>query len=806
MKKKLLLTLLVFVSLSSISRGQIWQGIERILWDAADKANWSVYASNEHDLSDGGLGGPATFILDGRSDTYWHSVWGADVLPGVTLDIHFNHTKEVKSIILQQRKQQNRQIEDFRLYFKTNLDDSWGDPILEESLSSSTAPQKLDFGKKYSGRYMRIEILSKTDGTTSNVCLAQVGIGIVESYNEEEYTTLQDFLMIPVDDLTIDRITNSTRKYWEATELTSVTPYINISEDLIEFCNDLSITQLLIDTNVDSWQYQCNASWIDIVDLRDNDVNGLEITVSEYKELNMRSDTIFFEAAGEIVKMPIIQQGVQLSPDFIPEDTYVTPSQATSTTSYTQNHTADNLINRNTTGGNNYHSAVNHSSEVVKESLEFTFPQPSDKIDYLVYHSAGAGNFHDISIFVETEESQGYKHIGDYNWGEAGGTKKFQFPESQHDVTRIKLELDVSPNGGFIAAREIEFCSATDDFPLNEPLLKVFTDLSCSKLRTDYTSEDVDKLPQFFQIIAEKIESENYETDYRINSYEPYSNPDYFASVLNTNAYNPFDNPTGIYANEGDIVYVMVQDISHDISLMSVSAGSVNRSSYSLNPGINRIKIERTGLLYVSYIADLTTNPDPVTIHIVEGGGIINGYWDIEKKSGNEWSEILNNASHEVIDIIGDKFMGIFHVEPLRENLAYCDDISNSVKIWDALVESQWNIIGLNKYPRPRNNRMLGISFEGSGHMWATWYTTGYNVYTLTGEVLYPGIVNGDNIWGMGHEHGHCNQHSINWPSMTEVSVNFFSQLALEEVINSYREITDDNRHLESSQMSNPVV
>lgn len=64
--------------------------------------------------------------------------------------------------------------------------------------------------------------------------------------------------------------------------------------------------------------------------------------------------------------------------------------------------------------------------------------------------------------------------------------------------------------------------------------------------------------------------------------------------------------------------------------------------------------------------------------------------------------------------------------------------------------------------------------------------------------MLAPGVLQGNRLWGIGHEIGHCYQHPFNWRSMSESSNNFFAQLILDQVTNAI------NGNEQASDMENP--
>ena len=312
----------------------------------------------------------------------------------------------------------------------------------------------------------------------------------------------------------------------------------------------------------------------------------------------------------------------------------------------------------------------------------------------------------------------------------------------------------------------------------------------------------VQALPEFLQLIARKVKSGAYEDkEFRIASYKAYSHPEFAAKVRNINALNKFDNPTGIAAEKGDEILVFVGPThGEDIALASVSPAGIESSTYPLNEGVNKIKINRSGLLYVMYHTDISTPKKPVKVHIPVGSGTVNGYFDVTRHTDKDWKRMIGKAPHSMFDIVGRYSMMILHTEYLK---AYSpDSITKSVMVWDESVRAMWKIMGFDKYPQPHNNRQLGVSVEGGAHMFATWYYCGYSVgdqgNTLKNEVLAPGVLQGNRLWGFGHEVGHCYQHPFNWRSMSESSNNFFAQLILDQVTNPI------NGNELASDMENP--
>ncbi len=424
---------------------------------------------------------------------------------------------------------------------------------------------------------------------------------------------------------------------------------------------------------------------------------------------------------------------------------------------------------------------------------EFVFTTPGT-IDYISFAQA---NFSKVEL--EAQSNGSYKKLGTFDL-DSGKTIRFKKPLTQVQKMKMKVTYEEGANPSF-SVREISFFQKPDQ-TINKQLLKVFKDTSCTSLIDNPNEADLKQLPELFQIIAAKLKTGKYEDkEFRMGSYKAYSHPEYAAKVRNINALNPFDNPTGIYGSQGDEIIVMVGPThGEQISLSSVSPMGINSGTYPLDQGINKITLDRDGLLYVMYHTDISTKKKNIKVHIPVGSGKVNGYFDITKHNDKDWQKLIAKAGHSMFDIVGTHSMMILATEYLKKYSP--ENITNSVNVWDKSVAAMWKIMGFDQYPKPHNNRQLGTSVGQGAHMFATWYYCGYstgdNGVTLKNEVIAPGILQGNRLWGIGHEIGHCYQHPFNWRSMSESSNNFFAQLILDQVTNP------TNGNTNASDMENP--
>ena len=472
----------------------------------------------------------------------------------------------------------------------------------------------------------------------------------------------------------------------------------------------------------------------------------------------------------------------------VPEDILLHVKEAASSQSpYSGNHSVKQAVDGSMESANLHAPGVHHVEG------EFVVEVP-ETIHYIIFSGA---DFNEIAVSAMSGSS--WKDHGKFD---IGGSRMIRFKKPLQKVRKIRLTVDY-PEGSSpsFTVREISFYKRVESV-LNRKLLKVFKDTSCSSINPRCTLTDLKALPEFLQMIAKKIKSGDYEDkEFRIASYKAYSHPEFAAKVRNINALNKFDNPTGIVAEKGDEILVFVGPThGEDIGLASVSPAGIESSSYPLNEGVNKIRINRSGLLYVMYHTDISTPKKPITVHIPVGSGIVNGYFDVTRHTDKDWKRMISNAPHSMFDIVGRNSMMILHTKYLKDYSP--DSITKSVRVWDESVKAMWKIMGFDKYPQPHNNRQLGVSVEGGAHMFATWYYCGYSIgdqgNTLKNEVLAPGVLQGNRLWGIGHEIGHCYQHPFNWRSMSESSNNFFAPLNLDQVT------TAKKGNEQSSDMENP--
>ena len=226
----------------------------------------------------------------------------------------------------------------------------------------------------------------------------------------------------------------------------------------------------------------------------------------------------------------------------------------------------------------------------------------------------------------------------------------------------------------------------------------IFADDACTELSSTYASMNIAnikadanylKLPTVLQEMVLKVRdgdwteangatgksswNDEYARKFRVQMYEPYSIEGEITSYLRFNAHSNMDNPTGLYANSGQPMYIIVEGEIADGAELWVAhvAGHgltyyYNNAAYTqLKEGLNVVPYFSDGSqLWINYVVH-TYNSNgssledkfphkisdykPLKIHIE--GGHINGYYNAigdfrAADSGTEdlWGAVDNDA------------------------------------------------------------------------------------------------------------------------------------------------------------------
>lgn len=569
----------------------------------------------------------------------------------------------------------------------------------------------------------------------------------------------------------------------------SITEIFEIAtEDLIQnFSKDAANVSISITTNlnVDNWEAKVTDKWLRATQFK----NSLKISVDANIGSNRRTANVKVSSATKHYTITVTQYSA--SDIVIEEDIQVKPYAGKASEEETDpdrsiEHSFDDKFIAD--GGVPYHSKWGQSADF-PVILEYYFEGNTD-IDYFIYHTnSGNGTFGKFDVYTQTKENTEYVHQGsyDFNMRNSPSIASLKTPVK---ATKVKFEVHSRKNG-YVSCDEMQFFKKNKKNTLEEQLLTVFTDITCSEIKPDVTQEQIEALPEFFIQTASALKDDSYnkwEKEFRIREYYPYSSADEWADKLMTRKYGDLDNPTGIYVNEGDEVVVLVGNThGQSISIQNIgeetSKGyaqtSVNGDIYPLKEGVNKLTAKQTGMLFVMYNTNIQ-NPDaqPIKIHIPLGGGKVCGFFSLKEHQTNEkYKELIDKADYKYFCVIGNAIILYFHHKQLKAAVPY--DILSSIELWDNMIQWQQELMGIEDvYPKQMNNHIFAISPEG-GYMWASEGRIGF-VYTALGDILRKSyLMASRNSWGPAHEIGHVHQGAINWASTTESSNNLFSNYTI---------------------------
>ena len=293
---------------------------------------------------------------------------------------------------------------------------------------------------------------------------------------------------------------------------------------------------------------------------------------------------------------------------------------------------------------------------------------------------------------------KGYTY-GNYGYAHIDGSSNIVGWETDSNPTQWNIsEITITPD----IQASIDIFTSSDAAATH--LANLFEDQACTTLKTAYASAaslqnsaDYQALPATLKAMALKIANNswaeaNYNTSkegwdntrakrYRVQLYEPYNDIDLASTALSLNTHTNMNNPTGIFANNGDVLYVMVQGEIKDHATLYLSSHTGHgrlggaKDGYELKSGLNVVPVYNDeSNFYVNYVVEtfdtsngkrgnqakarkLSDFPN-LTIHIE--GGHINGYYNKvgdtlygEGDKNADWEYLEARATQRDLTILG---------------------------------------------------------------------------------------------------------------------------------------------------------
>lgn len=430
----------------------------------------------------------------------------------------------------------------------------------------------------------------------------------------------------------------------------------------------------------------------------------------------------------------------------------------------------------------------------------------------------------DNSVFTATSVGGNYAIAvsgkGGYNYMHADGSNNIVCWESSNansqwtmDVVNIDAET-LNANWNELASIDP---SAETTATYQTHLDNLFSDKACTTLKKSFANEnavkndaDYNALPVILQEMVLKVyknswAEENYNNNkedwdagyakkYRVQLYEPYNEPEAAASALGINAHTNLNNPTGIFANDREALYVMVGgEIGAGASLYITSyTGNGNLGGYGngveLKQGLNIVPSFGDGnnycINYVVHTFDTSKGKgnkakayrlsdfEDLKIHIE--GGYINGYYNkvgddlYTPDQGADWNYLEARASQTTVTILGKYITLQFPLNDAVDNdghtnkgMSYYLDQSNvegiidewdNVMLWERLVLGllDENTINAEAKKSPYSDKERLFDYTGNDGEFAAGYEDYYNVHGLSLGVGYNYMYGG---WD------HCGYH-----------------------------------------------
>lgn len=532
-------------------------------------------------------------------------------------------------------------------------------------------------------------------------------------------------------------------------------PFISLKSPELHVARVEGTYDIAISTNMSNLQASSNSEWckVAIID------NKLQIQVALNPNDNSRQAYITVKSETTTAVLALTQRGLTGAL----EDVKLIVNKADASSSESTNGIEASIDGDYTTV---YRSSKdNSSSNYFPITLNYYF-KDLDKMDYLIYNpqiNGTEGNIKEVELWIATKEEPNLIKYGDYDFKGISTASRIDFTKTLLNPTQIQFV--VKSANGYLVCSEMEFYKKIENFDF----LTIFTDNSCSEIKKNITERDILKIESsFYRGLALDIYHKTYDKEFRIQKYESYQNPKVMSSFNRTKKYGLNDNPTGIYAQEGEEIILFAGD--HDVKIDLFIQKPYNKTAgtrYELSNGFNKIIAPHDGLMYIIYYTDAGTEP-PVRINIVTG--IVNGYFDIAIHSEQDWNRLLNKASFDFFDLKSKKVMMTFETEAFRQ---YTPSGLALANLYDSIIYLEYEITGLTKYKREYKNRLYMVAINNDqGYMYTKDYYTGYALETQY-KILNPNNLRKD-PWGVAHEFGHVHQiiSNFRWNGVGEVTNN----------------------------------
>lgn len=287
--------------------------------------------------------------------------------------------------------------------------------------------------------------------------------------------------------------------------------------------------------------------------------------------------------------------------------------------------------------------------------------------------------------------------------------------------------------------------------------------------------------------LAESMIKGNYQKEYQLKTYRPIASNKILQNKLKlSDGYSRYENITGMYLEKGENVVLVGDMHGREINLLipdwmrqptpefaptkDPEGWELKKQVIALHEGVNVIHVEKSGNVYIDYFADDPETAPGVTIHFVTGK--VNGYFDAETQTNEDWNKLLDQAVSPVMDV-KTRYMQLAYPVEFLKKFDYGKG-RELAQAYDQIMTQQYEFCGALKYNRVPEKRILArVNFN------YFMFRDGDGVAFLGNESTMKSALGPDiyKDWGVNHEIGHVMQMSpqLTWGGMTEVSNNLFT-------------------------------
>lgn len=318
--------------------------------------------------------------------------------------------------------------------------------------------------------------------------------------------------------------------------------------------------------------------------------------------------------------------------------------------------------------------------------------------------------------------------------------------------------------------------------------LNYFSDWTASELGKNFKKKQLKEFSSpLMKQLAEQMQAGTYQAGLLLKSYKPVPSNETLEKALKLyDGYSRYENITGVYLEKGENVVLAGDLHGRRVALLipdwmrqptpgyeptkDPEGWGLKRQQYELHEGVNVINVKKAGNVYIDYFADDPETAPAITIHFVTGK--VNGFFDAENQTNEDWKRLLDNAVSPVMDVKTRYMQLAYPVEYLKK-FRY-EEGKELAEAYDKIMEQQYTFNGAVKYNRIPPKRILArVNFN------YFMFRDGDGVAFLGNDGTMKSALGPDiyKDWGVNHEIGHVMQMrpQLTWGGMTEVSNNLFT-------------------------------